>query len=108
MQRKSCLIVNFACGLLNSVLNLPDGQAKFFGGEFKLQKNCDLLIIHHIKNYFWVSQNDCGLAHASYMYSLRQGQAAKLLSLHPELFVCWRYSELIMWKWDSRKKDSRF
>ena len=30
------------------------------------------------------------------------------LSLHPELFVCWKYSELIMWKWDSRKKVSRF
>ena len=83
MQRKSCLIVNFACGLLNSVLNLPDGQAKFFGGEFKLQKNCDLLIIHHIKNSFWVSQNDCRLAHASYMYSLRQGQAAKLSFFAP-------------------------
>ena len=31
--------VDFAIGLVNSVLNLPDGQVKFFE-EFKLQKNC--------------------------------------------------------------------
>ena len=48
MQRKSCLMVDFAIGLLNSVLNLPDGQVKFFGGEFKLQKNCNLLIASKI------------------------------------------------------------
>ena len=33
-------LVDFAIGLVNSVLNLPDGQVKFFG-EFKLQKNCN-------------------------------------------------------------------
>ena len=33
-------LVDFAIGLVNSVLNLPDGQVKFFE-EFKLQiKNC--------------------------------------------------------------------
>ena len=33
-------LVDFAIGLVNSVLNLPDGQVNFFG-EFKLQiKNC--------------------------------------------------------------------
>ena len=31
--------VDFAIGLVNSVLNLPDEQVKFFE-EFKLQKNC--------------------------------------------------------------------
>ena len=31
--------MDFAIGLVNSVLNLPDGQVKFFE-EFKLQKNC--------------------------------------------------------------------
>ena len=31
--------VDFAIGLVNSVLNLPHGQVKFFE-EFKLQKNC--------------------------------------------------------------------
>ena len=31
-------LVDFAIGLLNSVLNLPDGQVKYFE-EFNLQKN---------------------------------------------------------------------
>ena len=31
----------FSAGLVNSVLNLPDGQVKFFE-EFKLQKNCEI------------------------------------------------------------------
>ena len=31
-------LVDFAFGLLNSVLNLPDGQVKYFE-EFNLQKN---------------------------------------------------------------------
>ena len=31
-------LVDFATGLVISILNLPDGQMKFFG-EFKLQKN---------------------------------------------------------------------
>ena len=33
-------LVDFAVGLVNSVINLPDGQAIFLG-EFKLQKNCN-------------------------------------------------------------------
>ena len=32
-------LVDFTIGLVNSVLNLPDGQVKFFE-EFKLHKNC--------------------------------------------------------------------
>ena len=32
-------VVYFAIGLVNSVLNLPDGQVKFFE-EFRLCKNC--------------------------------------------------------------------
>ena len=35
----------FAIGLVNSVLNLPDGQVKFFE-EFRLCKNCVGLIIN--------------------------------------------------------------
>ena len=33
-------LVDFAVGLVNSVLNLPDGQVIFWG-EFKLQKKCN-------------------------------------------------------------------
>ena len=34
---------DFAIGLVNFVLNLPDRQELFFfgGGEFKLQKDCN-------------------------------------------------------------------
>ena len=32
--------VNFAIKVVNSVLNLPDGQVKFFG-DFKLQTTCN-------------------------------------------------------------------
>ena len=34
-------LVDFAIALVNSVLNLPDGQVKFFE-EFKLKKNCQI------------------------------------------------------------------
>ena len=33
-------LVDFAIGLVNSILNLPDGQV-IFRGKFKLQKNCN-------------------------------------------------------------------
>ena len=38
-------LVDFAIALVNSVLNLPDGQVKFFE-EFKLQKNCEINSAH--------------------------------------------------------------
>jgi len=34
-------LVDFAIGLVNSVLNLPDGQVKYFE-EVNLQKNCEI------------------------------------------------------------------
>ena len=39
------VLVNFAIGLVNSVLNLPDGQVKFFE-EFKVQKICEIKSAH--------------------------------------------------------------
>ena len=38
-------LVDFAIGLVNAVLDLPDGQVKFFE-EFKLQKNCEISSAH--------------------------------------------------------------
>ena len=35
---------DFATGLVNSVINLPDGQVKFFE-EFKLQKYCEINLL---------------------------------------------------------------
>ena len=37
--------MDFAIGLVNSVLNLPVGQVKYFE-EFKLQKNCEINSAH--------------------------------------------------------------
>ena len=51
----SPLLVDFAIGLVNSVLNLPDGQLKFFE-EFKLQKNCEINSVH--QNVLGASWND--------------------------------------------------
>ena len=38
-------LVDFAIGLVNSVLNLPDGQVKYVE-EFNLQKNCEINSAH--------------------------------------------------------------
>ena len=38
-------VVDFAIGLVNSVLNLPDWQVKYFE-EFNLQKNCEINSAH--------------------------------------------------------------
>ena len=37
--------VDSAIGLVNSVLNLPDGQVKYFE-EFTLQKSCEIISAH--------------------------------------------------------------
>ena len=39
-------LVDFAIGIVNSVLNLPDGQLIFFE-EFKLKKNCEINSARH-------------------------------------------------------------
>ena len=38
-------LVDFAIGLVNSVLNLHDGQVKYFE-EFNLQKKCEINSAH--------------------------------------------------------------
>ena len=38
-------LVDFAIGLVNSALNLPNGQVKYFE-EFNLQKNCEINSAH--------------------------------------------------------------
>ena len=47
--------VDFAIGLVNFVLNLPNGQVKFFD-KFKLQKNCEFNSSH--QNVFGATWND--------------------------------------------------
>ena len=38
-------LVDFAIGLVNSVLNLPDGQVRHFE-EYNLQKKCEINSVH--------------------------------------------------------------
>ena len=54
-QRAKNFVFNnpdFAFGLVNSVLNLPDGQVRFFK-EFKLKKTCEMNPAH--QKAFWTS-----------------------------------------------------
>ena len=67
MQRKYCLpnspgLVDFAIGLVNSVINLSDGQVKFFE-EFKLQKNCEINLL--IKTFLGLAEILFGLVNVS-------------------------------------------
>ena len=45
MVSDSLGLVDFAIGLVNSVINLPDGQVKYIE-EFNLQKNCEINSAH--------------------------------------------------------------
>ena len=49
-------LVDFAIRLVNSVINLPDGQVKFFE-EFKLQKNCEINLL--IKTFLGLVEMIC-------------------------------------------------
>ena len=64
-------LADFAIWLVNSVINLPDGQVNFFE-EFKLQKNCEISLL--IKTFF-------GLINVS--FSLPEWQAVKITFLAP-------------------------
>ena len=71
-------LVNFAIGLVNSVLNLPDGQVKFFE-EFKLQKNCEINLL--IKTLLGLVEMKFGLVNVS--FSLLERQAVKMTFFAP-------------------------
>ena len=72
-------LVDFAIGLVNFVLNLPDGPVLFFLGKFKLQKDCNQYCWS--KRVFELVKMTCGLVHAS--YSLPEWQAVKLTFFTP-------------------------
>ena len=71
-------LVDFAIRLVNSVLNLPNGQVKFFE-EFKLQKNCEINSAH--QNIFGSVEMTFGQVYAS--LSLPQWQALKMTFFAP-------------------------
>ena len=55
-------LVDFAIGLVNSVINLPDRQEKVFE-EFKLQKNCEIDLL--IKMFLGLVEMMFGLVNVS-------------------------------------------
>ena len=65
-------VSGFAIGLVNSVMNLPDGQVKFFE-EFKLQKNCEINLL--IKTFLGLGEMMFGLVDVS--FSLPEWQSVK-------------------------------
>ena len=71
-------LLDFAIGLVNSVINLPDGQVKFFE-EFKLQKNCEINLL--IKTFLGLVEMMFGLVNVS--FSLPEWQAVKMTFFAP-------------------------
>ena len=71
-------LVNFTIGLVNSVINLPNGQVKFFE-EFKLQKNCEISLL--IKMFLGLVEVMFGLVNVS--FSLPEWQAVKMTFFAP-------------------------
>ena len=65
--------MDFAIGLVNSVINLRDGQVKFFE-EFKLMKNCEINLL--IKTFLGLVEMMFGLINVS--FSLPEWQALKM------------------------------
>ena len=66
-------LVDFALGLVNSVINLPNEQVNFFE-EFKLQKNCEINLL--IKTFLGLVEMMFGLVNVS--FSLPEWQAVKM------------------------------
>ena len=71
-------LVDFAIRLVNSVINLPDGQVSVFE-EFKLQKNCEISLL--IKTFFGLVEMIFGLVNVS--FSLPDWQAVKMTFFAP-------------------------
>ena len=71
-------LVDFAIGLVNSVINVPDGQVKPFA-EFKLHKNCEINLL--IKTFLGLAEMMFGLVNVS--LSLPEWQAVKMTFFAP-------------------------
>ena len=71
-------LVDFAIGLVNSVINLPDGQVNFFE-EFKLQKNFEINLL--IKTFLGLVEMIFGLVNVS--FSLPEWQAVTMTFFAP-------------------------
>ena len=72
-------LVDFAIGLVNSVINLPDGQVKFFFEEFKSQNNCEINLL--IKTFLGLVEMMFGLVNVS--FSLPEWKTVKMTFFEP-------------------------
>ena len=70
--------MDFAIGLVNSVINLPDEQVKFFE-EFKLQKNYEINLL--IKTFLGLVEMMFELVNVN--FSLSEWQAVKMTFFAP-------------------------
>ena len=73
-------LVDFAIGLVNFVLNLPDGQLKFFE-EFRLQENFEINSAH--QKVFGASFNDVWASKCYLQLARMEWQAVKLTFFAP-------------------------
>ena len=71
-------LVDFAIGLVNSVINLPDRQVKCFA-EFKLHKDCEINLL--IETFLGLVEMMFGLVNVS--FSLPEWQAVKMTFFAP-------------------------
>ena len=88
-------LLDFAIGLVNSIINLPDGQVKFFE-EFKIQEKCEINLL--IKTFLGLVEMMFGLVNVS--FSLPEWQAVKMIFFTPFL--------LRSRKKTAEKKDTHF
>ena len=72
-------LVGFAIGLVNSVLNLPDRQVKYFE-ELNLQKNCEINSAH--QKILGASRNDVWAS----KFSLLELDNTRFISFCPHFF----------------------
>ena len=70
--------MSFAIGLVNSVINLSDGQVEFFE-ESKSQRDCEINLL--IKTFLGLVEMMFGLVNVS--FSLPEWQAVKLTFFAP-------------------------
>ena len=83
--------MDFAIGLANSVINLPDRQVNFFE-EFKLQRNCEINLL--IKMFLGLIEMIFGLVNVS--FSLPKWQAVKMTYFAPCVTSKQRMKQLVI------------
>ena len=72
--------MDFAVGLVNSAINLPDGQVIFLGGNSHYRR----IVINPVHEiFFGLVEMTFGLVHASYSLPFQQNSSVKLTFFAP-------------------------